>query len=487
MPTACAAAAVVMMMLVGTATHASMVRREITQLPDDVVPEDEVLELIIPFESAGKARPAKDRNFSVPEFLRANYGAGPSLLGGAADRKAMQCGCGGPCCGTCVAVCMGGCCKSGWKCCPHDKCCENDYPVCCDEWCCSAGYCSSGGTTHECCAEANMVGCKNGCCPQGSKCTTNGNCCNPSKMSAITAVTKIQYCATSEMTSSGTCKEPFDPSSFMNYVGMSTGSAAGFVTESEWAVNEGSTPEGVGTIKVTYGMTQETTQSYETSIGFTEGCQVTAGIPDVDNEQVSFSSTQTFTNGNTNSKSTTTTMEFDFGSKTIAPFSRQMYTFNASLFTLKIPFVATVTMLDACGGSHEKYVAGNSSTSGIAGFAVGKATDYDGPVVPVECTGNGTNNVWCPGMGATCSSNPLCERYDITTPNGDCCPTQTQAGEYYPCCAIAQAHPSCIQNGWPADTMLCPALSGVFDECCDGADVITATPAPSPGPTSNAM
>ena len=142
------------------------------------------------------------------------------------------------------------------------------------------------------------------------------------------------------------------------------------------------------------------------------------------------------------------------------------------MFSGTIPFTATANMQDDCYTKSAEPLKATTKVTGIASFSAGSYTKLIGPAVPIECISpfnipfeKQKDYPFCAGINDQCKTNPLCERYGVTSDSA-CCPSPN--GTYLSCCAQAAGHSDCSE--FPATTLLCPSQHGTFHPCCTSAD-----------------
>uniref|UniRef100_A0A7S2RID2 Uncharacterized protein n=1 Tax=Mucochytrium quahogii TaxID=96639 RepID=A0A7S2RID2_9STRA len=327
--------------------------------------------------------------------------------------------------------------------------------------CCNIFGCNCGGPCWNAgcytnCPDSNQVACPGNdgyydCCRPGDKCKSsatckakNGECCCQGTYQVV-KINNVRY--------------DFDNAR------QSGDASAAVISYMYKGVNGGYTPHPVGQIMTTITTTQSQEWSFQSKTTISVSATVEAGVPEF-KASLTATASEEFTVGTKTTKSVATSIQIKPGEDMIPPFSRQAYSFKATMIMFKIPFKATATVQSDCGDSHTEEIIGTTTLSGVASFGQGEYEKRVGPAVPIECDSPFGLTIdeqfaatFC-HANAQCSTNALCERYGFT---GTCC----TPGDLKPCCAAAGAHPKCVQEGYHAGDYICPSPKGSFNPCCD--------------------
>lgn len=292
------------------------------------------------------------------------------------------------------------------------------------------------------------------CCPSGSSCipdceatTLQSCCCVTGKDEQIISITDVSY----------------------DFKHATKGPSSALAVSIKYqGSNAGSSNNPVG--KITSSITNSQTTAWHwqsaTKIGVT--VKVKAGVPFFGEGEFSTTVEETFTYGESGSKSVTSSVAIDTGSDSIPAYSYQSYQFDANMVSFKIPFHATATSTDQCGNTNTKLINGIATLDGVAQFVSGNFTKVAGPAIPIECNSPFDTPIalqkykdFCSKGSKLCKDNALCVRYGFS--NGVCC----AEGDMKPCCAYAEAHPSCLTKGFKKNDVLCPSPPGNSPPCCN--------------------
>jgi hypothetical protein len=233
-------------------------------------------------------------------------------------------------------------------------------------------------------------------------------------------------------------------------------------------VNAGSTPALIGRVSWILENSQKVSYSFSTSTTISAGASITAKVPIFGEGTISLGVEHTFAHESTQSTTVTEKIGFDLGNDVIPPFSYQDFEYDASMIKVKIPFTATADAEDECGTTRKIEIDGMAEVTGVASYLRGEFTKKTGPVIPIEC--NDPRDVpidtqrttpFCSKGSPKCADNAFCKRIGKTT--GICC----EEGKMLPCCALAEAHPSCIEEHWKPTEVLCPSPRGTINHCCN--------------------
>jgi hypothetical protein len=297
------------------------------------------------------------------------------------------------------------------------------------------------------------------CCPNGSKCKSeckalSGECCCTGELVEIISLSGVLY--------SQTQTSAPDASSMQ-------------VTLVNKGTNAGSAGASAPSLTTTLTTTQTSSWTLQSATKISISAKVKAGVPFVGEGEFTVGAEETFSYGETKTTTMTQNVMIDTGKDTIPPFSRKVWEFAGDIQVLNVAFTALAEIRTDCGGTVTQTVNGNMKISGITSFIKGNYQKLAGPTVPIECRSPFDLNIteqldtkFCPeAPSARCVDNVLCKRVGLHT--GTCC----APGKLYGCCNVAEAHPTC-GNRYPADTVVCPAASGYFDECCKAPSVAAA-------------
>lgn len=300
------------------------------------------------------------------------------------------------------------------------------------------------------------------CCPTGSKCKSSkscsakkGQCCCTGKGKQIGSISDLTY------DFSNATRTPDATSLQVSYKYK--------------GINNGPTAAPTGSIDTTVSSTQTAEWSFESATEVSTNATINAGIPLFADGKLSVGVKETVKYGERRSKTVGTSLKVSAGMDMIPPFSNQEYRFDAAMMQFQIPFKAVAVVIDDCGAESKQTVTGSTRLSGIASFAQNEFTKIVGPAVPVECKApfdvpidQQRSGDFC-SAGPMCKDNALCVRYGQTS--GTCC----EAGQEQPCCAVAAAHPRCIEAGYSPERQLCPATNGNFAPCCNDRATLSQT------------
>ena len=352
---------------------------------------------------------------------------------------------------------------------------------CCNIFCCNCdGPCWNAGCSTVCGDDQHKgfgVSCNGNdgyynCCPDGSMCVVTGcaakegQCCCRGVVQRVTTVQNVVFDPTHAQ---------IDPDS---------GGAA--VSYSFNASNYGDQPVDIGTVSLSLTVTEDTTFSFSNTEGFDVSTTIEAGIPFVEKGQVSVSVSGSFTQDQSHTTSVSVSGSVDSGSSQIPAHSRQLILFYATMFEAKVPFQYDTNYNTDCGVQGTS--SGNSGVAKVSHVAEfsGTVVKKIGPAIPVECASpfnipidEQSTYPFCSQLSnpQVCSNNPLCARYDIKTPSGNCCPDEN--GDYSPCCAAAGGSDSCVKQYKNASMLLCPTITGAFHPCCAPPEVLAKLAKPA--------
>eukprot|EP00122_Pirum_gemmata_P002335 Pgem_evm1s2105 len=252
-------------------------------------------------------------------------------------------------------------------------------------------------------------------------------------------------------------------------------------------VGENHSKEAAPMGTITSQITQTSTKSmqFDSTTGLSVSTSIKAGIPDVAEGTVTAGAEQTFHYGHTITKSSTIAVTMQTSDVSIPPQSWLSVEFKGQIFTYRVPFTATASQRNRCGGSRTTTTTGHAVIEGVAAMVSGTYKTIISVAIPIECKSplgipieEQITYDFCGNGGPKCSDNVMCKRQKYPGNNGICC----EQGVYEDdCCAQTKFHSGMCHGLYKNASAICPFPNGEFAACCTGKRTTFLSKKPSKG------
>lgn len=344
----------------------------------------------------------------------------------------------GDCCNVFSCNCDGPCWNAGCK----TSCAKGKYP----------GYpvtCPGNDGYYDCCATGST--CKTNCKAKSYEC-----CCKKGTRKKAFEISSIEY----DLDSATSGPDSISARVSIDYFGT----------------NAGGIPEYVDQVSKVISVSQTTSWKFDSTTEISVSAEVEAGVPFFGKGKLSVGAKQTFGYGQSESKTVSESISIQFKGGDIPPYSRKEYQFVADMLQFSIPFTAVAVVYDDCDEKTTETIKGTATLSGVASFTSGKFKKLVGPAIPYECKSpfdtpieKQSKTNYCSSGSIYCEDNAMCDRLGF---QGICCAEDRMK----PCCAYAEAHQGCLDDGYKTTDVICPSSKGVFAKCCKNAAAVLHGP-----------